>query len=259
MIVKLDNPQKAEKLFAHWQEGCIWSAMQKIMGEVYVDDEEHPVSGAVVLGDFTFLAGRPNRELMLWKSPQEEKGFMILVPESDDWNGMIEDCYKDRAKRVVRYAIKKERDIFDRERLEKAASTLPSGYRASLIDEDLFHQCLSLAWCRDGVANYSDYDLYSRYGLGVVILQGEEIVASCSSYSGFVGGIEVEVDTRADHRRQGLAYACAARLILECLERNWFPSWDAQNKMSVGLAQKLGYHFDREYTSYEIRNDSAVS
>ena len=107
-------------------------------------------------------------------------------------------------------------------------------------------------WCRDGVANYPDYEQYRQYGLGVVILKDDEIVSSCSSYSGFEKGIEIEVDTREDYRRKGLACVCAARLILECLDRGWFPSWDAQNKMSVGLSEKLGYHFDKEYTAYEI-------
>ena len=41
-------------------------------------------------------------------------------------------------------------------------------------------------------------------------------------------------------------------LILECLERGWYPSWDAQNKESVALAEKLGYHFDYEYVAYEV-------
>ena len=92
--------------------------------------------------------------------PAGEKNFMILVPECDGWNGIIEDCYGSKAHKVVRYAIKKERDIF----------------------------------------------------------------------------------------------VCAAKLILECLDRDWLPSWDAQNLMSVGLAKKLGYHFDREYTAYEVRD-----
>ncbi|MDD6328823.1 MAG: GNAT family N-acetyltransferase, partial [Lachnospiraceae bacterium] len=35
-------------------------------------------------------------------------------------------------------------------------------------------------------------------------------------------------------------------------KENKYPSWDAQNKWSVGLAEKLGYHFSHEYTAYEI-------
>jgi len=49
-----------------------------------------------------------------------------------------------------------------------------------------------------------------------------------------------------------LAYVCAAKLILECLDRNLYPSWDAQNEISVALAEKLGYHFSHTYTAYEI-------
>ncbi|MCM1200726.1 MAG: GNAT family N-acetyltransferase [Bacteroides fragilis] len=62
-----------------------------------------------------------------------------------------------------------------------------------------------------------------------------------------------KIDTKKEYRRRGLATVCGARLILECLDRGLYPSWDAQNPWSVVLAQKLGYHFDREYTAYEIQ------
>ena len=52
--------------------------------------------------------------------------------------------------------------------------------------------------------------------------------------------------------RKGLAYACGAKLILECIKNGLYPSWDAQNKWSVALAEKLGYHFSHEYIAYEI-------
>lgn len=108
-------------------------------------------------------------------------------------------------------------------------------------------------WCKDWVAQYRDYDTYRKYGLGAVILKDGEPVSGASSYSGYIGGIEVEIDTREDHRRRGLTLVCGAKLIVECLERGWYPSWDAQNKWSVSLAEKLGYHFDHEYTAYEVR------
>ena len=77
-----------------------------------------------------------------------------------------------------------------------------------------------------------------------------EIVSGASSYSSYVRGIEIEIDTREDYRRRGLAYICGAKLVLECLGRGWYPSWDAQNQWSVALAEKLGYHFDHEYVTY---------
>ena len=43
--------------------------------------------------------------------------------------------------------------------------------------------------------------------------------------------------------------------LLRCLEEGLYPSWDAQNKNSLHLAEKLGYEFDHEYTVYEVSGD----
>lgn len=52
---------------------------------------------------------------------------------------------------------------------------------------------------------------------------------------------------------QGLALACSAAFLLECLEKGIIPNWDAVNLQSVGLAEKLGYVYDREYQVYQLR------
>ena len=112
--------------------------------------------------------------------------------------------------------------------------------------------CRNNGWANDLVSQFKDYDTYRKLGLGVVVLKDGELVAGASSYSRYNEGIEIEIDTREDHRRKGLAYVCGAKLILECLKKSLYPSWDAQNKWSVALAEKLGYHFSHEYTAYEI-------
>ncbi len=43
-----------------------------------------------------------------------------------------------------------------------------------------------------------------------------------------------------------------AKLILECMDRGLYPSWDAHDMRSVALAEKLGYHLDKEYVTYII-------
>lgn len=110
---------------------------------------------------------------------------------------------------------------------------------------------------REWVIQYDTYDLYQEYGLGAIILKDGEPVSGASSYAGYMGGIEVEIDTRKDYRRRGLAYICGAKLILECLKRGWYPSWDAHNVWSVALAEKLGYHLDHEYEAYEVMGENA--
>ena len=116
----------------------------------------------------------------------------------------------------------------------------------------MYYLCKSNAWSIDLVSQFNNYEMFQELGLGVVILKNDEIVSGASSYSRYLEGIEIEIDTKEEYRRKGLAYVCGAKLILECQKRDLYPSWDAQNKWSVALAQKLGYHFDHEYLAFEI-------
>lgn len=252
MIYELKNADKAAPLFEGWEETMIWSCLQNVMGKIYGDDPENPASAMAILGDFTFFAGKPNEELVGFKPAWCSRDFMIMVPQHQEWEPLIERLYQEKARRGVRYSIKKEPEIFDRERLKRAADSLPEGYALSLIDEKIYHQCLEHIWSRDLVSQYENYEQYRKLGLGVAALKNGEVVAGASSYSSYCSGIEIEIDTREDQRRKGLAFSCSARLILECLDRNLYPSWDAQNLRSAALAEKLGYHFDHEYVIYEI-------
>ena len=38
----------------------------------------------------------------------------------------------------------------------------------------------------------------------------------------------------------------------QVVEEGLYPSWDAANRASLGLAEKLGYEFSREYPSYKV-------
>lgn len=252
MIYQITDTAKVSPLFGHWEETLIWSCLQGIMGKVYADDPDSPTAAMAVLGDFTFFAGTPSGELVSYKPKECCQDFMIMVPQNEPWLTVITDFYGEKAKVVSRYAIKKELDIFPKEKLEQAAASLPEEYKLFMIDEPLFRMCRSKTWSADLVSQFPDYETYERLGIGVVICQNGEIVSGASSYSRYRDGIEIEIDTRTDHRRKGLAYICGARLILECLNRGLYPSWDAQNLWSVALAQKLGYHYDRAYTAVEI-------
>ncbi len=250
MVFELKETKKAAPLFEGWQETMIWSCLQKVMGSIYVDSPENPASAMALLGDFCFFAGKPDRRLVLYEPEHSRRDFLIMVPQDEKWARLIRECYGEQVRETVRYAIKKEPDVFDVERLRAAVDGLADGYMLRMMDEELFWRCKEVPWCKDWVALYGDYAMYREYGLGAVILKDGEPVSGASSYSGYTGGIEIEIDTREDCRGQGLAYVCGAKLILECLERGWYPSWDAQNMWSVGLARKLGYHFDREYTVF---------
>lgn len=44
----------------------------------------------------------------------------------------------------------------------------------------------------------------------------------------------------------------ASALILDCLDRGKYPSWDGANSESVELAKKLGYTLKESYDTYFI-------
>ncbi len=268
MVYEVKQTATASALFQGWEETMILSCLQGIMGRLYstepiytteplYDTEslysaESPASAMAVLGDFTFFAGRISRELISFKPKDCTQDFMIMVGQNEEWNHAIAEHYGAKAAVVSRYAFKKEPNAFDRQKLEHAASSMPDCLEADLIDEQLFYLCKANGWSTDLVSQFKDYEEYRRLGLGVVIHKGPEIFCGASSYSRYRDGIEIEIDTREDHRRQGLAYACGARLILECLKRKLYPSWDAQNPWSAALACKLGYHYSHTYQAVEI-------
>lgn len=246
MIHELDDTEKVKHLFFNWEETLIYSCLQKVMGKIYVTDIENPKSAYAFVGCFAFYAGEPNRELVRGKPD----GFVIMVPQNEAWAKLMEECFAD-AKLITRYAIKKNTK-FDVEKLQETLKRLPNGYELHKIDADIYDRCLQNAVTADFVSSFESKENYLKYGRGIVILKGDVIVAGASSYTRYLEGIEIEVDTIETERRKYLATIACAALILECLEENLYPSWDAQNMNSVHLAEKLGYEFSHEYIAYEV-------
>lgn len=252
-IVEISDKSILEPLFSGWEETMIWSCLQGIMGRAYGNDGEKPQSAQVVLGDFCFFSGKPDKELIRNKPSGRKSDFIIMVPRDSQWASAIEEVWQSQAKKMTRYAIKKNPSGFDREYLEKIVEQLPAPFSLRMIDRELYDQIMAESWSRDLCSQFDGYEDYKKRGLGAAVLVEGQVISGASSYTVYNGGIEIEIDTRADYRRRGAALACGAKLILECLNRGLYPSWDAQNRGSVALSEKLGYTFDYEYIVYEIR------
>lgn len=252
MIYELtSNPQAAAELFAGWEETFVYACLQGVMGRLFADEPERPRSACAFLGCFAFFAGEPNREMI----ERKPAGALILVPRDESWGQLIEECLP-QARKVIRYAIRKD-TRFDRERLTEIVRRLPQGYQLCPIDGKLYDACLKSPVTADFVSSFSDKAQFLSLGRGMVILKDGAIVSGASSFGRYREGIEIEVDTVPSERRKGLASVASAALILRCLDEHLYPSWDAQNLSSVGLARKLGYSVSHEYTAYEL--DSSVS
>ncbi len=135
----------AEKLFGNWEETIIWSCLQGVMGDVYTNEPENDAAMAI-LGDFAFFAGKPCEKLLKQKPENCSQDFLIMVPQNDEWAMLIEKIYQEKAKKVTRYAFKKQADVFDKEKLKNAILQLPSGYELSLLEEKEFAMCRENRW-----------------------------------------------------------------------------------------------------------------
>lgn len=246
MIYRLQDTDKVKEIYAGWQETLIYSCLQNVMGQIFVTDLEKPKSALAFVGCFGFYGGEPDKELVTGRP----EGLQIMVPQNETWGRLIEECCP-LAKPVVRYAIKKDTK-FDTKYLEGLVSRLPEGYELSKITSEIYDKCLLNAATADFVSSFENKEHFLQMGRGTVILKNGEVVSGASSYTRYLEGIEIEVDTIESERRNHLATAACAALILNCLEEGLYPSWDAQNLNSVHLAEKLGYEFDHEYRAYEV-------
>ncbi len=252
MIYEITETKNVAFLFDKWDETLIWSCLQKIMGKIYANHLTCPTSAMAIIGDFTFFAGNPCAELITYKPDWCTQDFMIMVPQNKKWEAMIVQLYGNKAKIVSRYATKKEPDIFNVQHLKTIAESLSNEYTIHKINEYFYHMCKSEKWSVDLVSLFKNDKEYCKWGLGIIILKDHTIVSGASSYSRYQEGIEIEIDTKKEYQQKGLASVCGAQLILECLKQHLYPSWDAQNEISLALAKKLGYHYSHTYTAIEI-------
>ena len=253
MIYSIHDKKIIAPLFGEWEEVCLWSCLQDCMGVAFADDVKTPNSAQTVIGAFSFLGGTPNDDLIKNIPENYSSDSIIFVPQNEDWEIAIENIYKDRAVRKIRYATKKQKDVFDKAKLQSIVDNLPDEYQIVPIDQEIYNWSKSSPWAKDWCANFADFESYQKQALGFAIIHADEIVAGVSTYAFFKEGIEIQIDTRENYRRKGLALVCGAKIILECLDRNLYPGWDAQNKGSLAVAKKLGYEFDREYPVYEVK------
>ncbi len=255
--------EDAALLFGNWQETILWSVLQKKMGCMYVDNAETPGSAAAVLGDFVFLAGAPSADMIRFTVDLEFPLQMcILMPQNEAWERKIEDVLGEKAKKVIRYATVKNPDDLKKpevlEHLKMMAEAVPKHFAIRPFDEEIFQIAREEYWSRSQAIQFRDYEEFREHGIGFAAFLGGIMACGASTYSYYDGGIEVQIDTDTGFREMGLAQCCGARLILECVERGIYPSWDAHNLQSISLAKKFGYQPAGDYIAYEVWQNEEI-
>lgn len=243
--------KKLFHMFKDMDDTMILSCLEGHMGKAWVDDVRNPKVVQVVVGIFVFFVGDASScvvEEMLYNLPE----YNLVIVKGDEWKKRIEEVHKGRLEKFKRYSFEKSSKYLKEEKLKEFLKKLPDGYELKKIDSKLAYSKSLQELSEDITSQYRSIEDYIQKGIGYCILHNNKIVSVASSYSVYNDGIEIEVDTHSDYTRKGLATIVSSALILDCLRKGKYPSWDAANLESVSLAKKLGYILKEAYDTYYI-------
>ena len=243
-----ENLAIAQKFFKEIKFYMAKTALQGYMGEVFVDDIENPDFAYVLLGRFCFVDGNPNNKFAKQAISNIDDYYKTIIA-NENWYEIIEEVYKNGYELDKRFSIKKDTK-FDKEKLEKFILELNDEYKIEKINQDVYKRIEETNSFSTNIKMTTEYE---KYGIGFCATNTKnDIVAVITSNGVYDNGVEINIKIEEEDRHKGLGTALSSKMILECLNKNKYPSWDAANLDSVGLAEKLGYEVDSEYRIYKI-------
>lgn len=240
-------------MFEDLDSTIILSCLQGHMGTAWVNDLENPTVAQIIVGIFSFYAGDPNAteaEELLYNLPED----ILVIVNTDEWKKRLETVHKGAFDKFQRYKFRKNPADLNSSYLETLLLKLPEEYELKRIDATIANDPSLHEISEDFTCQFDSIEDYLNRGAGFAILHHGQVVCGASSFSIYDDGIEIEVGTHPNHRRKGLATVVSSALMLDCLARGMYTSWDAANPESAKLAKQLGYVYEEAYDTYYINN-----
>ena len=202
------------------------------------------------IGNFLYLAGELNSRF--WEDFIRQYGldYKIIISEDTKW----QDFLRRQVGLIsfTRYSFK-DKANFQVEFLNDLVSQLEKGYNIVPIDNHIYDCFSEEEWSQDLQGDFESYQNFTlKGGFGFVIVKNKELIAGISSGLVYQGAVEVEVATRPNEQGNGFAKKLGAAMILESLNRDTFPLWDAHNVASKKVAEFLGYELVGPYEAFEL-------
>ena len=202
------------------------------------------------IGNFLYLAGELNSRF--WEDFIRQYGldYKIIISEDTKW----QDFLRRQVGLIsfTRYSFK-DKANFQVEFLNDLVSQLEKGYNIVPIDNHIYDCFSEEEWSQDLQGDFESYQNFTlKGGFGFVIVKNKELIAGISSGLVYQGAVEVEVATRPNEQGNGFAKKLGAAMILESLNRDTFPLWDAHNVASKKVAEFLGDGLVGPYEAFEL-------
>lgn len=250
--VRENQSDNLRSLFPEYKWNYIADAiLEGSMGKVLVNDQENPCVVALSLPQHKiYILGGDAQHPAAREFLAQLPGLTWLELGMKGWKELLYEVHQGKVIALKRYAFSSE--SLDFCRLNGLKSQLSDRFKIERID---LHRAQQIALKKSELTEnhltcFTSPEDFIKRGFGYCALENEKIVCLASTWAVCSKGIEVQVNTHKKYRGQSLASATSAALIIECLENNIDPNWDAATEMSAGLAKKLGYVPKGEYDTY---------
>jgi len=225
-------------------------AIEGQMGKAFTDDFENPTAFCIQVGPFWYLAGdaRSSGGLEMIK---DLPAYRLLMPSAGEWIEVAKEIHDERLVPFPRFSFSSEN--LSLKHLDGLLDDSPHKDAIRRIDSAILTQ---LTGEPDSVVDIADFDSaedFLKRGVGFSLMDSQSVKAVAYSSLVCSKGIEVSIFVFPEHRRNGMATALACKLLKWSLEYDMDPHWDAANKESCKLAEKLGYVQTGTYVAYYLR------
>ena len=236
------------ELFKTWKKYMVLYGLNSQIGTVYRNSDRTTIFYDI--GNFLYLAGELDSRF--WEDFVRQYGldYKIIISEDTKWQDFLHQQVGLIS--FTRYSFK-DKANFQVEFLNDLVSQLEKGCNIVPIDNRIYNCLSEEEWSQDLQGDFESYqDLALKGGFGFVILKNNEVIAGISSGLVYREAVEVEVATRPNEQGNGFAKKLGAAMILESLNRDMFPLWDAHNEASKKVAEFLGYELVEPYEAFEL-------
>lgn len=221
-----------------------------IQGDLYVDDAVHPrIYFLETACGIYYVAGKREEELShcsafivdVYERQRRQNGRFTVFSANQSTDVMMKKCLGSHLNEMERHAY-----VFSQAKSYVLATH--SGYRVERTNEQVIKASRAFP--------PSYYEAYwgraARFlskGIGVAILDGENVVSECVSIFSSEDRVEIDIWTEEACRGKGLAQLAGQQMIKSCLENKRTPHWDCDvhHLTSIKLAEKLGFQRTKTY------------
>jgi len=208
-------------------------------GKVYVDHADRPQQCLVVINflNFTFMGGTVDQAWLTQSVNELCQTQKIML----NWTETVATTLQPPGEPAeIRGGL-----AFDQCRPVQPAP-LPPGHTLRVIDRALLARCL---WHEVMVLACGSTENFLAQGMGLCLLQGDEICSEAYAVWQGVGKFEIGIVTHEQHRQRGYAHLVCQHLIKWCEAQGYSPYWSCmqENVASAATARKLGFQKEQAY------------